>query len=81
MSVVDMSNRRKILKTNLVDYLENTVAQRLEHGIVEKEKLLWELAQEKAKETDKGDEKASAFSAEEASELEELLKNIIGNKV
>jgi hypothetical protein len=81
MSVVDMSNRRKILKTNLVDYLENTVAQRLEHGIMEKEKLLWELAQEKAKETDKGDEKASAFSAEEASELEELLKNIIGNKV
>jgi hypothetical protein len=81
MSVVDMSNRRKILKTNLVDYLENTVAQRLEHGIMEKEKLLWELAQEKAKETDKGDEKASAFSAEEANELEELLKNIIGNKV
>lgn len=47
MSIVDMPGRRRMLKTNLTDYLENTVAQRLEHGIVEKEKLLWELAQEK----------------------------------
>lgn len=36
MSIVDMPNRRKMLKTNLTDYLENTVAQRLEHGIVER---------------------------------------------
>ena len=47
MSIVDMPNRRRMLKTNITDYLENTVAQRLEHGLMEKEKLLWELAQEK----------------------------------
>ena len=103
MSIVDMPNRRKMLKTNLTDYLENTVAQRLEHGIMEKEKLLWELAQEKnAKaerrskaqldsieeneneelfDDEKLDGKTSVFSQEEAHELEELLRSIIGNKV
>lgn len=107
MSIVDVPNRRKMLKTNLTDYLENTVAQRLEHGIVEKEKLLWELAQEKSarvakrSKVDKNDsgesavldssddvsdgserneEKAPVFSQEEAHELEELLRSIIGNK-
>lgn len=126
MSVVDMPNRRKMLKTNLTDYLENTVAQRLEHGLMEKEKLLFELAQERsskaerrgksdrkaaddvvsardksslgktpsddelsddkfssAEDTDAEldpDEKHSVFSQEEAHELEELLRSIIGNK-
>ena len=107
MSIVDVPNRRKMIKTNLTDYLENTVAQRLEHGIVEKEKLLWELAQEKSarvakrSKVDKNDagesavldssddvsdgserneEKAPVFSQEEAHELEELLRSIIGNK-
>lgn len=107
VSIVDAPNRRKMLKTNLTDYLENTVAQRLEHGMVEKEKLLWELAQEKSSKVAKrnkadrdvsvesdvwegdedmssdsaGDEeKAPAFSREEAHELEELLRSIIGNK-
>lgn len=100
-SIVDMPNRRKMLKTNLTDYLENTVAQRLEHGIVEKEKLLWELAQEKSAKLERrsraegatadaqedagflaGDSSADmpVFSQEEAHELEELLRSIIGNK-
>lgn len=106
MSIVDMPNRRRMLKTNLTDYLENTVAQRLEHGLLEKEKLLWELAQERSSKAekrsksenksaenavpaeefsprtqeDKLDEKLSVFSQEEAHELEELLRSIIGNK-
>lgn len=92
MSIVDMPNRRKMLKTNLTDYLENTVAQRLEHGIVEKEKLLWELAQEKNAKAERrkedmeptadeeSEKKAPLFSQEEAHELEELLRTIIGNK-
>lgn len=90
MSIVDMPNRRKMLKTNITDYLENTVAQRLEHGIMEKEKLLWELAQEKdANIKDKEDDlqadegvekvKSHVFSAEETRELEELLRGIISN--
>lgn len=45
VSMVDLQSRRQMLKTNLTDYLENTVAQRLEYGIMEKEKLLWEMAQ------------------------------------
>lgn len=94
VSIVDMPNRRKMLKTNITDYLENTVAQRLEHGIMEKEKLLWELAQEKDanikdKEEDvqEGDmqepekRRTPVFTDEETRELEELLRGIIANKV
>ncbi len=92
MSIVDMPNRRKMLKTNIMDYLENTVAQRLEHGIMEKEKLLWEIAQEKdARLSDKeedvweGEElekvKTPVFTADETRELEELLRGIILDKV
>lgn len=105
MSIVDMPNRRKMLKTNLTDYLENTVAQRLEHGMMEKEKLLWELAQEKNAKAERrreaeggagaeepfgdfdseeaeedAEKKTPVFSQEEAHELEELLRSIIGNK-
>ena len=87
MSIVDMPNRRRMLKTNITDYLENTVAQRLEH-----EKLLWELAQEKDATFGEKDEdvlqdelpvktKEPVFSAEETRELEELLRGIIANKV
>lgn len=108
MSIVDMPGRRRMLKTNLTDYLENTVAQRLEHGIVEKEKLLWELEQEKSAKAEKRskpeiraaeeeskqesaapdfdtdsdkEKKAPVFSQEEAHELEEILRTIIGNRV
>ena len=97
MSIVDMPNRRKMLKTNITDYLENTVAQRLEHGIMEKEKLLWELAQEKEANIEnktkgvweedvwEGEElekvKKPVFTADETRELEELLRGIIANKV
>lgn len=45
-SLVDAPARRKMLKTNLTDYLENHVAQRLEQGIMEKERLMRELSQE-----------------------------------
>lgn len=90
MSIVDMPNRRKMLKTNITDYLENTVAQRLEHGIMEKEKLLWELAQEKGvnikdKQEDNQESeepektKTPVFTAEETREIEELLRGIISN--
>lgn len=86
VSIVDMPARRQMLKTNLTDYLENTVAQRLEHGIMEKEKLLWELAQEKSGEKEKEADVAAAkeektgFSQEDAAELEALLRSFIGNK-
>ena len=108
LSIVDMPGRRQMLKTNLTDYLENTVAQRLEHGIVEKEYRVWELAQEKNAKAERRakseiraaeeqpeheapdtvsdleealEKKTPVFSQEEAHELEELLRTIIGNRV
>lgn len=46
-SIVDVPGRRQVIKTNLTDYLENHIAERLENGLLEKEKLLQEIALEK----------------------------------
>ena len=56
-AIVDMPGRRQMLKTNLMDYLENHIAERLENGFTEKEKLLRELEQEKER---SGRDKVSA---------------------
>lgn len=84
-SIVDMPGRRKILKTNLTDYLENHIAERLEHGIGDKEKLQWELEQEKdtikkprnARAAFQDEQEEMAFTEKEAKELEELLKSFM----
>jgi hypothetical protein len=82
MSMVDMPAKRNALKVNLVDYLENTVAKRLEQGIADNQKLLWEIANNPTYDDVpksaplKEDE---GFSTDDARELEELLKTIIGN--
>jgi hypothetical protein len=75
MSMVDMPSKRNALKTNLIDYLENTVARRLEQGMVQKEKL-----DEPAKsEVNNNTKEDTGFSPEEVLELEEFIKTIIGN--
>lgn len=81
-SVVDIAGRRRMLRTNLTDYLENHVAERLNHGMAQKEKLLREL--EEVRDTHKKEEEKPAphapqpiFSPEEARELEELLKSLM----
>lgn len=84
-SIVDMPGRRKILKTNLTDYLENHIAERLEHGIGDKEKLQWDIEQErettrKARNTRpvyEDEEAEVSFTEKEAKELEELLKSFM----
>lgn len=84
-SIVDMPGRRKILKTNLTDYLENHIAERLEHGIGDKEKLQWELEQERettkkvrnTRPVYKDEEAEVSFTEKEAKELEELLKSFM----
>lgn len=84
-SIVDMPGRRKILKTNLTDYLENHIAERLEHGIGDKEKLQWELEQEKemirkprnTRAVYQDEQEESIFTEKEAKELEELLKSFM----
>ena len=80
-----MPGRRKILKTNLTDYLENHIAERLEHGIGDKEKLQWELEQEKetirkprnTRAVYQDEQEESIFTEKEAKELEELLKSFM----
>jgi hypothetical protein len=62
-----------------MDYLENTVAKRLEQGIAEKDRLIWEMSDNKEQEKEALHE-SDIFSQDEANELEELLKTIIGNK-
>jgi hypothetical protein len=79
VSIVDMASRRNALKVNLMDYLENTVAKRLEQGIAEKDRLIWEMSDNKEQEKESLHE-SDTFSQDEANELEELLKTIIGNK-
>lgn len=81
-AMVDMQARRQALKTNLTDYLENHIAERLEHGMASKEKLMQEMTQEKKELTadDSFMEDAFAkesFSTDEAKELEELLKSFM----
>lgn len=84
-SIVDMPGRRQMLKTNLTDYLENHIAERLEHGLGDKEKLQWELEQEKDTMRRYRTEDAPhelhvdepAFTEKEAKELEELLKSFM----
>jgi hypothetical protein len=76
VSMVDITNRKNVLKVNLMDYLENTVAKRLEQGMVEKEKL--DIIEQDDKINI--EENQNIISPDEARELEELLKTIIGNK-
>lgn len=84
-SIVDMPGRRQMLKTNLTDYLENHIAERLEHGFGDKEKLQWELEQEKdtMRRYRTGDvqreshNEETTFTEKEAKELEELLKSFM----
>lgn len=91
-SIVDIAGRRQMLKTNLTDYLENHIAERLEHGMAQKEKLLRELEQVRDSNRKKLSEKeenktgqdkpsqkkpAPIFSEEEAMELEELLRSFM----
>lgn len=86
-AMVDMQARRQALKTNLTDYLENHIAERLEHGMANKEKLMQEMAQEKKEfvkqDTDMEQDYMEdvfvkeSFSKDEAKELEELLKSFM----
>lgn len=86
-AMVDMQARRQALKTNLTDYLENHIAERLEHGMANKEKLMQEMEQEKnafvKQDTDMDQDYMEdvfvkeSFSSDEAKELEELLKSFM----
>lgn len=82
-SMVDIQGRKQMLKTNLVDYLENHVSQRLENGmkINEKSKLLEGITRQKQNDRNEkdmvGKKGQDTFTRDDAKELEELLKSFM----
>ena len=69
-SLVDLKGRKEILKTNIVDYLENHMVSRLK--VLPKEKVVKEMLEEEEvlKETPK-------FGRKEKQELEQLLQEFL----
>ena len=74
-SFIDIQEKRRILKINLIDYLENHMVNRLSMSEEEIEKLD-RAAEGKDKLTEKK-EKIRAFGKAEQEELEELLKEFL----
>lgn len=74
-TMIDIQGSRKIVKTNLIDFLENHVAVRLQTGMEESNKLVKEaqIEAEEEKKQAQSYEKGT-FTEEDAKELEELLK-------
>lgn len=79
--VVDIQGKRNMLKTNLVDYLENHLAPRLEIELAQaleegekKREKTYHFKEELAADRKDGDEKAVRLPDENVEELEELLK-------
>lgn len=70
-----MQAKRRILKTNLIDYLENHMVNRLSLSAEEIEKLD-RAAEGKDKPSEKK-EKTRGFGKAEQEELEELLKEFL----
>lgn len=93
-SIVDMSGRKKDLKTNLVDYLENHMAARLSEvepistRKQEKRELseeragnrVQEKAKEKTQEKPEGKKNRLLFSKSEEEELKTLLKELFATE-
>lgn len=72
-TMIDMQGSRQVVKTNLIDFLENHVAVRLQNGVEETNKLTQEAL--KSQEEQKNEmTKKEPFTEEDAKELEELLK-------
>ena len=73
-SIVDAPTRRKVLKVNITDYLENHIAERLNRGMEIKERLQEEDKKSTSTQTQT---KMGGFSKEDALELEELLRSFM----
>lgn len=77
-SLVDMQTKRDVLRTNLVDYLENHMVNRLSLNLEEAEKEE-QMKEREEKPADKKEiaSKIKAFGKAEEEELEELLKEFL----
>lgn len=72
-SLIDVADKKRVLKTNLVDYLENNLAEHL--NVLEKRgsTKVFEARMDAAPDTNYG----QAFGRAEEAELEELLKEFL----
>ncbi|MBO5210199.1 MAG: hypothetical protein J6B68_12805 [Lachnospiraceae bacterium] len=77
-SFVDITGKSEILRTNLIDYLENHLANRLEQTELDMKLIQGEEPDipEKEKISEKADD-TSGFTYKEAQELESLLKEFL----
>lgn len=77
-SLVDISTRKQVLKANLIDYLENHIARRLEKGTKDKTILHESLSKEKiTNSTEPKIPSQPSISPEEVLQLQELLKSLL----
>ena len=80
-SLVDITSKTKILRTNLIDYLENHLVSRLEQTSLDLKLVQGETEntekEEENKTTDKPKDSDSVLSHSEAQELESLLKEFL----
>lgn len=85
-SLIDISDKTRILRTNLIDYLENHLANRLEQTALDLKIVQGGDAKEQTAATTTGDTpensyedkpEASVLSHSEAQELESLLKEFL----
>ena len=80
-SLVDITSKTKILRTNLIDYLENHLVNRLEQTSLDLKLVQGETEntekEEENKAMDKPKDSDSVLSHSEAQELESLLKEFL----
>lgn len=77
-SLVDITAKTRILRTNLIDYLENHLANRLEQTTLDLKLVQGEDTEiEPEKEADKPKDSNLILSHSEAQELESLLKEFL----
>ena len=72
-SLIDVESKKKILKTNLVDYLENNLAGHLDVLEAKGQSMVFEIKESSVSTSNCG----HAFGKEEEQELEQLLKEFL----
>lgn len=75
-AVVDIKGKRRVLKVNLIDYLENHMVNRL-HSVEEDEKLISPDEPVRPEESGQKEAPGAFFTKSEEKELEELLKEFL----
>lgn len=77
-SLIDITDKTRILRTNLIDYLENHLVSRLEQTTLDLKIVRGEENEDKTPENTESDKSGnSVLSNSEAQELENLLKEFL----